>query len=282
MESIQTQIFRVDPDAPDAEIIRQAAQILQAGGLVAFPTETVYGLGANALDARAVSRIYHAKGRPSNNPLIVHVPDVEGGYVGGERVAGFGGAAGGTFLAWPTYARSAEKRGRSRRGDGRRPNGGGASSCASGGAGPAAGGPRSRRRAERQPLPATVAHAGCACACWSGQAYRGGFGRRTTWGGLESTVLNLTTKRPTLLRPGLISPAEIEAVIGPISRRAPVPKEGEEANAPLPAPGLLSRHYAPHAPLEIVSLAPGACSCTVRQCEVVGLLPTGTAYGRTP
>lgn len=57
----------------DMDVIRQAGQILQAGGLVAFPTETVYGLGANALLAEASQKIYAAKGRPSDNPLIVHV-----------------------------------------------------------------------------------------------------------------------------------------------------------------------------------------------------------------
>jgi L-threonylcarbamoyladenylate synthase len=60
----------------DAAAIGEAARCLKAGGLVAFPTETVYGLGANAADGRAVARLYEAKGRPSFNPLIAHVPDV--------------------------------------------------------------------------------------------------------------------------------------------------------------------------------------------------------------
>ncbi len=57
--------------------IREAAQLLRDGGLVAFPTETVYGLGANALDFLAVSRIFAAKGRPQTSPLIVHVSSIE-------------------------------------------------------------------------------------------------------------------------------------------------------------------------------------------------------------
>src|SRR3954447_26922591 len=65
-----TQILKVDADA-----IRRAAGVLRAGGLVAFPTETVYGLGANALDDAAVRRIFEAKGRPASNPVIVHVAD---------------------------------------------------------------------------------------------------------------------------------------------------------------------------------------------------------------
>jgi L-threonylcarbamoyladenylate synthase len=69
---------------PDAEGIARAAALLRAGELVAFPTETVYGLGARADDARAVDRVFTAKGRPSDNPLIVHVPSVDAL----ERVAG--------------------------------------------------------------------------------------------------------------------------------------------------------------------------------------------------
>ena len=61
---------------PDDAGLHAAAQILQTGGLVSFPTETVYGLGADARDDRAVARIYEAKGRPSFNPLIVHVPSL--------------------------------------------------------------------------------------------------------------------------------------------------------------------------------------------------------------
>ena len=57
----------------DKESIAQAADILRRGGLLAIPTETVYGLGANALDARAVAKIFEAKGRPQDNPLITHV-----------------------------------------------------------------------------------------------------------------------------------------------------------------------------------------------------------------
>jgi L-threonylcarbamoyladenylate synthase len=69
-------VVPVDPVHPDPAVIADAAARLRAGTLVAFPTETVYGLGANALDADAVARIYAAKGRPAWNPVIAHVPDV--------------------------------------------------------------------------------------------------------------------------------------------------------------------------------------------------------------
>jgi len=68
-----TTVIAVDPDHPDERDIQSAAHVLRAGGLVAFPTETVYGLGANALDETAVGRIFAAKGRPFDDPLIVHI-----------------------------------------------------------------------------------------------------------------------------------------------------------------------------------------------------------------
>src|SRR5262245_2596302 len=70
---------------PDPAGIEAAVEVLRAGGLVAFPTETVYGLGADAADARAVARLYAAKGRPSFNPLIAHVADI----AAAERAAKF-------------------------------------------------------------------------------------------------------------------------------------------------------------------------------------------------
>ncbi|HUH12135.1 MAG TPA: Sua5/YciO/YrdC/YwlC family protein, partial [Longimicrobiales bacterium] len=67
-------VARVDPARPDPALLSEAGRLLRAGGLVAFPTETVYGLGGHALDPAAVRRIFAAKGRPAHNPLIVHVP----------------------------------------------------------------------------------------------------------------------------------------------------------------------------------------------------------------
>src|SRR6185436_1815171 len=67
----------VDPVVPSPEVIARAARLIRAGRLVAFPTETVYGLGANALDEAAVRRIFTAKGRPSFNPVIAHVASAD-------------------------------------------------------------------------------------------------------------------------------------------------------------------------------------------------------------
>lgn len=73
---MRAEVVAMDASRPDREAIKKAGQILKDGGLVAFPTETVYGLGGNALDPRASMKIYAAKGRPSDNPLIVHIAEL--------------------------------------------------------------------------------------------------------------------------------------------------------------------------------------------------------------
>ena len=72
---MNTQIFKMTPDSIDAQAINSCAEIIKKGGLVAFPTETVYGLGADATDSDAAQKIYAAKGRPSDNPLIIHIAE---------------------------------------------------------------------------------------------------------------------------------------------------------------------------------------------------------------
>src|SRR6478752_3072384 len=72
-----TDVIRVDPVSPDLAALEPAAERLRAGGLVAFPTETVYGLGAHALDAAAVRRLFDAKQRPAHDPLIVHIAQID-------------------------------------------------------------------------------------------------------------------------------------------------------------------------------------------------------------
>lgn len=76
MPELVTRVLPVNSNALESEPINEAARILSGGGLVAFPTETVYGLGANALDAQAVDRIFAAKGRPASDPIIVHLHDL--------------------------------------------------------------------------------------------------------------------------------------------------------------------------------------------------------------
>lgn len=243
---VETEVVRVDPQRPEEEAIARAAEILRRGELVAFPTETVYGLGANALDAAAVARIYEAKGRPASNPVIVHVADAEAAY---EVVAAWPEAAerlaarfwpGPLTLVLPKRETIPEI--------------------------VTAGGPTVAVRVPAHAVARALLHAaGVPVAAPSANRslrlsptqtehvlrdLRGHLplildGGPTT-GGLESTVLDLTTSPPRLLRPGLVTPAEIEAVIGPIERSTKL-VDGR----PLPSPGMMARHYAPRAPLEI-------------------------------
>lgn len=74
---MNTQIIKIDENQIDPETVRKAGKILQQGGIVAFPTETVYGLGGDALNPDSSRKIYAAKGRPSDNPLIVHICRME-------------------------------------------------------------------------------------------------------------------------------------------------------------------------------------------------------------
>ena len=77
---MKTLLLKVNPEKPDLTKIQSAAEIIQKGGLVAFPTETVYGLGADALNPAAVLALFAAKKRPLDNPPIVHVADPEEVY----------------------------------------------------------------------------------------------------------------------------------------------------------------------------------------------------------
>ena len=79
-------LVTMTPEHLNIEALKQAGQILKDGGLVAFPTETVYGLGGNALDPKASMKIYAAKGRPSDNPLIVHIADLDQGQCAGRKI----------------------------------------------------------------------------------------------------------------------------------------------------------------------------------------------------
>jgi L-threonylcarbamoyladenylate synthase len=232
----------------DADAISRAAAVLRGGGLVAFPTETVYGLGANALDAAAVARIFAAKGRPSNNPLIVHVADA----ADVARVA----------ASWPDAAARLAERfwpGPLTLVLPKRPDlpdavtAGGVTVAVRVPAHPVA---RALIRAAGVPVAAPSANrSGYISPTQAEHVLRGLNGRidmvldaGPVPGGIESTVLDLTADPPRLLRPGLVSPAEIEAVIGPIVR--PVAKE-PPAEGALPSPGMLARHYAPRTPLEL-------------------------------
>ena len=250
---MKTVVLPIDPAAPSAEVLAEAARVLRGGGLIAFPTETVYGLGANALDASAVARIFAAKGRPANNPLIVHIA-----------------AAAKVWQAsadWPeSAARLAERFW----------------------PGPltlvlpkrdtvpdvvTAKGPTVAVRVPAHPVAQTLLRtAELPIAAPSANrstelsptraehVLRGLDGRidmlldgGPTSGGIESTVLDLTTTPPRLLRPGPIGVAELEAEIGSISRVRSLTVAAPNDPQPLASPGMMPRHYAPRTPLECVA-----------------------------
>ncbi|MCI4677680.1 threonylcarbamoyl-AMP synthase [Rhodoblastus acidophilus] len=233
--------------APGPAGIAEAAGILRAGGLVALPTETVYGLGGLATDPRAVAEIYRAKDRPSFNPLIAHVADVaaarrEGVFdVRAEKLA---------EAFWPGPLTLVL------------PLAPGATVCDLARAGldsialripgnvltrsviAAAGGPVAAPSANLSGhvSPATAAHVladldGRIDAVVSGGACPVG---------VESTIVSLLDETPRLLRPGGVPRAEIERVLGESLAGA----VEDEAGQPV-APGLLASHYAPRASVRL-------------------------------
>jgi L-threonylcarbamoyladenylate synthase len=256
---MKTVVFTVDPLSPNAEVVAEAARQLRGGGLVAFPTETVYGLGANALDASAVARIFAAKGRPANNPLIVHVAET----VDIQIVASEWPESAARLAArfWPgPLTLVLRKRDEvpvvvTAKGPTvavRVPSHALAQALLRAAGVPIAA-PSANRSSELSPTRAEhVLHGldGRIDVLLDGGA---------TAGGIESTVLDVTVTPPRLLRPGPIGVAELEAAIGSIERTRSVglalPVDDSQ---PLASPGLLPRHYAPRTPLECVKAARSA------------------------
>ena len=230
---------------PDAAGLAEAARLLRAGRLVAFPTETVYGLGADATDARAVSAIYRAKGRPAANPLILHVED-EGAAA---RLAHLSEDARALMAAfWPgplTLVLAARD-----------------------GAAPAAraGLPTLALRSPAHPLaralllatgrpiaapsanpsgrvsPTTAAHVLAGLSGRPGNLLDAVLDGGPCPVGVESTILALDPA-PRLLREGGLPREALEALLGPLAAPAP--------HGPLLAPGMLPSHYAPRAALRL-------------------------------
>ncbi|HYO83549.1 MAG TPA: L-threonylcarbamoyladenylate synthase [Bryobacteraceae bacterium] len=229
--------------------IRHAADLIRKGRLVAFPTETVYGLGANALDPVAVRRIFQAKGRPASSPLIVHVSTMQMA----RTVAAEWPVSALTLASnfWPgpltlilpkTTAVPSEVT-----------------------AGLPSVGVRIPRHpvalalieAAEVPIAAPSANPFSRVSPTAAEHVQLGLGDRVDYVlqggssevGIESTVVSLTGP-PTLLRPGAISAAEIESLIGPL-------ETASTADVPAHAsPGLHKRHYQPRTPLLISDAAP--------------------------
>jgi L-threonylcarbamoyladenylate synthase len=232
----------------DAAGIAAAAAILRQGGLVAFPTETVYGLGAQALDPVAVRKIFEAKGRPAFNPLIVHVLDAD--------------AARALVTRWPPLAEALVQRfwpGPLTLVLPRRPivpdviTGGGPTVAIRSPAHPVA---RALLAAAAVPIAAPSANRFTELSPVTAEQVERSLGDRVacildggrTNVGIESTVIDLSGPGPVLLRPGTITQAELESVTGPLAR----PSVASDDQSPRPSPGMIARHYAPRATVVLV------------------------------
>jgi L-threonylcarbamoyladenylate synthase len=244
-------VVKVDPLNPDKEILRNAVEVLRRGGVIAFPTETVYGLGADAMNPNAVKKIFEIKGRPSDNPLIVHIgsfnmlfeisADLSENIIKSLKIL------------WPGPFTAIVKKGKS------------VPDITTAGlpfvavrmpAHPVAlalieefGRPIAAPSANRsgKPSPTIAEHVIEDLGDSVDLIIDGG----ETFFGVESTILDLTKDPPILLRPGPIDPETLERVFG---KRIVIPSFARglgEADKAL-APGMKYRHYAPDKKLILI------------------------------
>jgi L-threonylcarbamoyladenylate synthase len=234
-------------NTPTVEQIADAAHALRAGELVAFPTETVYGLGADATNSEAVAKIFAAKGRPRFNPLIVHVADLETAMVFGH----FGPIAAQLARSfWPGPLTLVVRR---------KPDCGISDLVTAGldtlairvPSHPVA---QALLKATGRPIAAPSANVSGRVSATTAQHVRADFRSKVptvldagpTECGLESTIVDATTETAFLLRPGAISTDEIAAATG-IHPSPPLASDSEKPSAP----GQLTSHYAPHAAVRL-------------------------------
>ncbi len=241
--------YHSEMDCPVGQDVECAAAIIREGGVVAFATETVYGLGANALDPTAVARVFEVKGRPRFDPLIVHVNHVDDAH---RLTTAFPESA--VRLAnafWPGPLTLVL------------PKAEDVPDLVTAGLSTVA------VRVPVHPLARQlISQAGVPIAAPSANPFgevspttaehvRQQLGDRIDYlldggrcaVGVESTVLHVDDGRSTLLRPGGVTQEEIEQVIGPVNLPPAADANDEQ---PQTAPGMLSRHYAPRTPLRIV------------------------------
>jgi len=236
--------------AADEIGVSRAAELLLAGEVVAFGTETVYGLGADATNERAVRAIFAAKGRPHFNPLICHYPDAEAAF---RHVGANEHAQNLATAFWPGALTMVLPR---------------HIACPVSllaGAGldtlavrvPANATALALMRAVGRPVAAPSANRSGQISPSTAAHVMDGLGGRIAAIldsgpcpiGVESTVLDLTGPHPVLLRPGGVTAEAIEALVGPIGR--PIPHAVAQAARGLRSPGLLVSHYAPNLPVRL-------------------------------
>jgi L-threonylcarbamoyladenylate synthase len=232
--------------APTPDEIRQAAALLRDGKLVAFPTETVYGLGANALDADAVARIFKAKGRPSSSPIIVHVSSMHMARLVAsewpERAETL------ARIFWPGPLTLVLRK------QAAVPDLVTAGLNTVGVRMPSHPVALALIEEAQLPIAAPSANRFTKLSPTTAEHVRQSLGDRVDYildggpctVGIESTVLSLVAEGPVLLRPGGISRQQIEAIIGPVTLQAEAPQHAH------PSPGMHPRHYSPRTPLLLI------------------------------
>ena len=234
----------------DENDMEKAGQILRAGGLVAFPTETVYGLGANALDEQAAFKIYAAKGRPSDNPLIVHIARMEDLYKIAENVPKEAELLADAFWPGPLTMIFQKKdvvpygtTGGLNTVAVRMPNHPVALKMIEVGGGYIA---APSANTSGRPSPTTAQHVADDMTGKIDMILDGG----SVGIGVESTIVDLSTGVPTILRPGYINKGMLEEVIGQVEVD-PTLLSADCKQRPK-APGMRYKHYAPKADMVIV------------------------------
>lgn len=270
MNKVKTKIWVVDNIVDKRFIypqIKEAAQWLKAGEVVAFPTETVYGLGANAKDTKAVEKIFAAKGRPSDNPLIVHIAHVKQLDEIVSDVPRIAGMLIERFWPGPLTLILPKKEGV-------------ISDKVTAGLSTVAvrmpdhpvalalieesGLPLAAPSANisGRPSPTTAAHVFTDLNGRIVGIVDGG----ETGIGVESTVLDCTSDVPTILRPGGVTKEALEQVIGNVAVDSALTDERQTPKSP----GMKYTHYAPKSPMAIVQGSPAFLQTLVNQQRALG------------
>lgn len=245
-----TKIYTIDEKNIKTEYIKEAGELLLSGELVAFPTETVYGLGGNALDAEASGKIYNAKGRPSDNPLIIHVADWEslekitvGVPESAKRLADVYWPGPLTMIFTKSEAVPYATTGGLDSVAVRMPDHPIALELIRQGGGYVA---APSANASGRPSPTEAKHVAEDLSGRIAMILDGG----NVGIGLESTIVDFTEEIPTILRPGAITKEMLSKVLGEV--RLDPGLDEENKKIPPKAPGMRYKHYAPKADLVII------------------------------
>ena len=247
---METKVEKIEKTQMNMDIINAAGQILKQGGLVAFPTETVYGLGANALDEEAARKTYAAKGRPSDNPLIVHIASLEDLYPITKKVPEKAVALAEKF--WPgPLTMIFEKSELVPYGTTggletvavRMPDNGVALALIRAGGGYVSG-PSANKSG--RPSPTMARHVLDDLEGRIDMILDGG----PVHIGVESTIVDMTVEPPMILRPGAVTKEMLEETVGEVAVDHTILTA--DAKTPPKAPGMKYRHYAPKAEMTVV------------------------------